>query len=97
MIPPGQACQRGRRTEVTQFIPVTIVATGATERINVALIGRYFTTQFDSVAQMPGTTPPPPSTTIYLIGGTELYVSETLAAVDALIGDAAKTAIISAG
>ncbi len=46
---------------------------------------------------MPGTTPPPPSTTIYLVGGTELYVSETLAAVDALIGDAAKTAIISAG
>ncbi|MGA3397679.1 MAG: hypothetical protein ABSC95_00560 [Acetobacteraceae bacterium] len=82
---------------MTQFITVTTLATGATERINVAMICRYFTSQNDSVAQLPGAPAPAASTTIFLAGGAELYVSETLAAVDALIGDASKTAIISAG
>ncbi len=82
---------------MTQFIPVTIAVSGTTEWINVALICRYHTSVADSVAPLPGSTPPTPSTTIYLVGGAELYVSESLAAVGTLISDVNKTAVVSVG
>jgi hypothetical protein len=69
---------------MTQFISLTIQPTAVVERINVAQIARYYKGPHD------------PTTVVYLNSGIALLVTEGVSAIDDLIRDTAKTAVISA-